>query len=233
MNYNKMVYKNILNDKYAKERFKIFKSLLNPFIKKDVKVLDIGCYMGDTIKIFGHKNIKYYGVDFDKKALKIAKKRGAFKVFKVNLENEKIKLNEKFDIIILAEILEHLKDPEKLILQTKKLLNKKGVVLISLPNESTIYHRIKMVFGNSVDATGFAADYHLHFPTIKQDNEFIEKHFKIISRRYWIHLGVSDKIEKGLSLIPKRVWDELTYSMPSLFSRGIIFLCKLKTNKDN
>ncbi len=215
-------------DKYVRLRFEIYESLLSPFLKESVNVLDIGCYTADLLKLLP-TSVDYYGIDSDKEALKIARKRGA-KVIKVDLENERIPLDQKFDIILATEILEHLKDPEKLIQQIKHLLKKNGVVLVSLPNECTLYHRLKVLFGRGIDGTGFAPHYHLHFPTIKQNDEFMEKHFKTIEKRYWIHIGVGGKWEKLLSTIPDRIWMRLANLYPSLFARGLIYLAKCKGN---
>jgi SAM-dependent methyltransferase len=212
------------SDKYVRERFGIYKSLLNPFLKKGVKILDIGCYMADILKILP-SHINYYGVDSDYKALEIAKQRGA-KTTKVNLETGQIHLNEKFDIVILAELLEHLKDPEKIIIQAKQLLSEDGVILISLPNECTLYHRFKVLFGKGIDGTGFAPHYHLHFPTLKQNDEFVCKYFKIVEKRYWFHLGIGGFFEKLLLIVPNMVWNGLTNLFPALFARGAIYLCK-------
>lgn len=223
-NSNSLIYEDVLQDKYARMRFNICKSLLSPFFKDGVRILDIGCYTADLLTLLP-PSIDYYGVDSDEKALKIAKKRGA-KTIKLNLENKQIPLNQKFDIIVATEILEHLKDPQKLILQIKRLVKKNGVILISLPNECTIYHRLKVLFGKGIDGTGFAPHYHLHFPTIKQNGEFIGKHFKIIKKCYWIHIGVGGKLEKVISKIPDWIWMKLANLWPSMFARWVIYLCK-------
>lgn len=184
-------------------------------------VLDVGCYTADLLK-FLPPSVDYYGIDNDEKALEIAKKRGA-KVIKLNLENEEITIDQEFDIILATELIEHLRDPEKLVLQIKYLLKENGVVLISLLNECTLYHRLKVLFGKGIDGTCFAPYYHLHFPTIKQNDEFIEKHFKIMEKHYRIHTWLG-KMEKLLSRFPHRIWITLANLYPPLFARGLIYL---------
>jgi SAM-dependent methyltransferase len=220
-----LAYGDVLRDKYARIRFEICLKLLSTYIKNYPKVLDIGCYTADLLKLLP-VSVDYYGIDSDENALKIAHERGA-KISKIDLENEEIPLDQKFDIIIITELLEHLKDPEKLILQIKHLLKENGVVLISLPNECTLYHRLKVLIGKGIDGTGFSPHYHLHFPTIKQNVEFLEKHFKILKKGYWYHLGVGGKLEKLISKIPDRFWKILANLYPSLFARGGVYLCRL------
>lgn len=220
-----LIYGDMFRDKYVRMRLNIYNSLLKPFLKSKIKVLDIGCYTGDLLRIFPSQ-IDYYGIDIDESALEIAKKRGA-KVIKLDLENETIPLKQEFDIILATELLEHLKDPERLIEQIKHLLKEDGVVLVSLPNECTIYHRIKVLFGKGIDGTGFACHYHLHFPTIKQNDEFIRKHFKIIGKRYWIHTDVGGILGKILGKVSDKFWLGLAHFWPSLFARGVIYLCRI------
>jgi len=211
------------SDKYVRQRFAVYQSLLGPYLKKDVKILDIGCYSADILTVLP-KFVDYYGIDSDAQALAIAEKRGA-KTFNFNFEQGELPIKEPFDIIIMAELLEHLKDPERILIQAVRLLKEGGVVLISLPNECTLYHRIKVLFGKGIDGTGFAPHYHLHFPTIRQHEDFITSHFKIMEKRYWFHLG-GGKAEKFLSVLPEAFWRWLVNTRPSLFARGGIYLCQ-------
>ncbi len=87
-NYTNLTYGNVLKDKYARQRFTKQANLLSPFLKNGVKILDIGCYTADLLN-FLPSNVEYYGVDNDKKALKIAEGRGA-KVFNIDLENQSL-----------------------------------------------------------------------------------------------------------------------------------------------
>ena len=43
-------------------------------------------------------------------------------------------LNESFDSIVMLEVIEHLKNPEKAIKEIYRILKKKGQVIISTPN---------------------------------------------------------------------------------------------------
>lgn len=221
-----LVYGDVFRDKYAKIRFKMYYDLLSSFIRNNTRLLDVGCYTADMVNLMP-STVDYYGIDSDEAALEIAKHRGA-EVIKLDLEHEEIPLREKFDIVVATEVLEHLKDPEKAILQIKKMVKNDGVVLISLPNECTLYHRLKVLLGKGINGTGFAPHYHLHFPTVEQDNEFVGRHFTIVQKRYWVHTGVGGKAEKVLSKIPIRFLTMLAKICPSLFARGIIFLCKPK-----
>lgn len=210
-------------DKYVRLRLSTCEKFLRPYLRNGVKILDIGCYTADLLRLIRPScKVEYYGIDYFEPAIKIAKARGA-KVLKIDLDCEQIPLTEKFDIIIANEILEHLKHAENVIHQIKVLLKKNGVVLVTIPNECTLYHRFRALLGKSQDRTGFFEPYyHLHFPTIRQSEEFAEKYFETIKKEYYVYLiGFMDKV--GISF-----WRALARIRPSLFARGIILLCKQK-----
>jgi SAM-dependent methyltransferase len=216
------------NDKFVRMRFEIVKNLLSQYLKNGVNVLDIGCYDGSMLEVLKKdlRSISYTGLDADETALEIALLRGA-KTMKVNFEHDDLPFKEEeFDIIIIGEVLEHLRNPARLIKQTQGLLKPEGVIVISLPNECTIYHRLKMLFGKGIDGTGFETGYHLHFPTLKQGRVFIGNYFKIIEQKYWYHLGVGGFFEKMLSIIPHCFMQAIVNLIPTLFARGGIYLCK-------
>lgn len=52
-----------------------------------------------------------------------------------------------FDVIVLADILEHLREPERLLADCRSYLKPNGAILISLPNVANIYVRINLLFG--------------------------------------------------------------------------------------
>lgn len=214
------------SDRFVKQRFEISKKLLDPYINERAKILDIGCYDGAMLEVLKHglRKIDYTGVDTDALALDIALKRGA-KISRVNFETADLPFEDcSFDIIIMTEILEHLRNPLKLLEKAKNLLVPDGVILISLPNECTLYHRIKMLFGKGLDGMGFEPGYHLHFPTLRQNKELVSKYFKIIKEEYWYHLGVGGWLENALKIIPEQIVRFIVKLHPPLFARGVIYL---------
>jgi SAM-dependent methyltransferase len=215
-------------DKYSRMRFDISRELLTPYLKDGVSILDIGCYDAAMFLELkkAKKNIDYTGIDNDPMALKIAQQRGA-NIGSVNFEVSELPFPpESFDIVIVAELLEHLRDPAKLLQKAKEMLKPGGVILISLPNECNLYQRIKVLFGKGIDGTGFEPGYHLHFPTLGQNKDFVSQYFEIISKKYWYHLGVGGFLGKFLEFVPDKLMKFFMNMSPSLLARGIIFLCQ-------
>ncbi|KKQ53545.1 MAG: Methyltransferase type 11 [Parcubacteria group bacterium GW2011_GWD2_38_11] len=145
-------------------------------IGKGKKVLDIGCNKGYLKKI-SNENI-FFGIDYDNVDLEVAKnEHGYEKVFQLDLnEFEKFKIDEKFDVIIFADVLEHLVYPEKVLRYfVKNFLNEDGRVLISLPNVANFTTRIGLLFGNfNYIESGILDRTHLHLYTLKTARQLIE-----------------------------------------------------------
>jgi 2-polyprenyl-3-methyl-5-hydroxy-6-metoxy-1,4-benzoquinol methylase len=72
--------------------------------------------------------IDLYGDDFTKNKIKFINYNNNFNKIDIQLKNE------KFDIIILAAVIEHLDNPEAIIKYLKKFLNKNGYFLLTAPS---------------------------------------------------------------------------------------------------
>ena len=55
--------------------------------------------------------------------------------------------NEMFDIIIFADILEHVRNPEQLIMRARRHLKPQGVIIASTGNVAHIWIRLMLLFG--------------------------------------------------------------------------------------
>lgn len=99
------------------------------------------------------------------------------KVYEMDLMDiEKIGLNEQYDIIVAADILEHLEDPEAILSSLKKYLKIKGLLIISLPNVVNIYVRLNVLFGRfPYHSKGILNKSHLRFYTFASAKKMLVK----------------------------------------------------------
>ena len=113
-----------------------FKETLKFFYNKKVKILEIGCGEGYFLNLAKKKGFDVFGIDFNKKAIKVAKEKfGVEKVYPYTLEEFMEKFpNEKFDIVCFFHLLEHLEDPLNFMKNIKKILKEDGYIVFSLPN---------------------------------------------------------------------------------------------------
>jgi len=54
---------------------------------------------------------------------------------------------ETFDIVLCLDLIEHLIDPDSLLIEVYKILKKEGVFLITSPNLADFYSRLVFLFG--------------------------------------------------------------------------------------
>ena len=130
-----MTYKyNPIEDCYAtKKKIYIFRNEIEGYYKarKKLSLLDFGCgNANDCGKYIINRLYHYNGVDIHKKSLEYAKNQFGNK--NVKFTSEPIK--KKYDIIIISEVLEHLKDPEGTLKFLFSLLKDDGIILGSIPN---------------------------------------------------------------------------------------------------
>jgi len=108
---------------------------------KNLKILDVGCGGGIICEPLARLGAKVTGIDFapnNIKAAKIHSKKNKLRIKYVYNDIEKSNLDEKFDIILMFEVLEHLDNWKKTIKNIKKNLNKNGKIIISTINRNLI-----------------------------------------------------------------------------------------------
>lgn len=80
---------------------------------------------------------------------------------------ERAGLTEKYDIVIAADVLEHLVNPELVLSRLKGHLRKGGLLIVSLPNIANIYVRLNLLLGRyPTDRRGILDETHLHAYTL-------------------------------------------------------------------
>lgn len=151
-------------------------------------ILDIGCNDGYFGKF--DKNNTYYGIDYSKEAIR--KTKYTYKdalVYDLN-KLQKLPWDIKYDVIIFADVLEHLTYPDKVLnFFCKNYLKKGGKVVVSLPNIANWQIRLNLLLGDfNYTNTGIMDKTHLHFYTFNSALSLVrESKLKI----YKIHYGAS------------------------------------------
>ena len=138
-------------------------------VKPGSVVLELGSYTGIMTNYMKNVlNCKVYICEFDEVAIAIARQY-AEATWQGNLETlewvDKFK-DIKFDAIICADVLEHLKNPDAVLQATNQLLKDDGSVFASIPNiahNSVIYGLIHNKFEYA--RYGILDETHLRFYT--------------------------------------------------------------------
>ncbi|WP_407408732.1 glycosyltransferase [Peribacillus sp.] len=131
------------------------------------KILDIGCGAGATgLELLNRQSCKLYGVELNEFVGSIAKNHFE-RVDTLNIESSDLPHpTATFDTIILADILEHLENPWKVIEKLSIYLKPNGSLICSIPNISHADALLPLLQGNwNYTDAGILDRTHLRFFT--------------------------------------------------------------------
>ena len=106
---------------------------------KQTKILDIGCGGGLLSEPMCRLGADVTGIDASHKNISIAKlhaKKGNLDINYICTSPEKMKSNEKFDVILNMEIIEHVEDVNFFLETCSRLLKKNGIMFIATLNKT-------------------------------------------------------------------------------------------------
>lgn len=137
----------------------------------DITVLEIGCDCGGNLLGVKnkYKNAFVHGVEINPKAAIIANHLVG-NVLMTNIEDENLPYKDNmFDYIIFGDVLEHLHDPEKVLVYCKKLLKKDGKIIANIPNVMHISVISELLNGNfTYQDLGLLDNTHIHMFTYNE-----------------------------------------------------------------
>jgi 2-polyprenyl-3-methyl-5-hydroxy-6-metoxy-1,4-benzoquinol methylase len=179
----------------------ILKDQANPLnritqiIPDGAKVLDIGAGNGLLANMLQavHRELIVDGVEPDNYACEIANKfyrklyRGYAKEFM-----DKI-IDEDYDFIILADVIEHMNDPLEFLQELASLISNKTRIIMSVPNIAFGAIRIALLCGDFdyVDS-GLLEKTHVRFFTLKTLEELTNKAGLFIDKLYFLYRNIFD-----------------------------------------
>src|SRR5258708_7379095 len=147
--------------------------------RKGLDVLDVGCGFAMTSRHIAARGNRVTGIESSPDAVAVARTR-VTEVIQSDLQN----LDEakgtlggrRFDVIIFADVLEHLAWPIGVLRSYLDLLKEGGSVIVSLPNVGLWSVRLNLLLGRfRYEETGVLDRTHLRFFTRRTAREMIEQ----------------------------------------------------------
>ncbi len=132
-----------------------------------MSVLEIGCHTGYFARYLIDRGYKVLGVEKDADAAADARNEGV-SVICADISDPEIlnTITQRFDVILLMDVIEHLEHPESTLRQLKSLLTRTGRLLITGPNVAYWAVRMHLLAGRwNYQETGILDRTHLHFYT--------------------------------------------------------------------
>lgn len=140
---------------------------------KGLKICEIGCSYGNFLELLRFKGGHTYGVEIDNNCLESLKERGF-------LCSKEIDLSQKYDIVCMLQLLEHIINPSQLLSKIANSICQDGRVLISVPNAGEYYKIGSSWIGFRVDLE------HINYWTLHSLAELLIMHGLIIEH-FWEH----------------------------------------------
>lgn len=151
------------------------------------KILDIGCFTGEFLDIAREKGAITYGIEFQNEAASIASEKHDNRVKNCSLSDAEF--DERFDVVTLFGLIEHLTDPQVLLKQITKWVIDGGLIVIQTPNTGSAF---SCLLGKLWPP--YTPVEHIHYFSHKNIRVFLEKfdlkilqiipHYKRLSIQY-------------------------------------------------
>tara|TARA_Y100000310_G_scaffold169635_1_gene169822 strand:- start:3303 stop:4283 length:981 start_codon:yes stop_codon:yes gene_type:complete len=166
-------------------------SFIEPFVSRNSSVLDIGCGVGAYIsRLQKYIGCNVFGVEPDEISARAAQEYyGLHRVYNMFFGEYLNIAKEKFDVIVLRHVFEHLKNPNQEIKRIKSLLKEDGFLYLVVPNaydflESRPLKRV-LEFGHIFSYTPYAISQILlkhGLKVVKYAHDYIHHQQMIITR---------------------------------------------------
>jgi len=135
--------------------YHIVLSFIDKYLQPNMKVLDVGCGIGTISLYVATKGNEVFGIDISEKAISAAQKSAELLDIKnvcfraVNFLDTDFA--EKFDFLILSEVMEHLPDDKLAIKKIHELMKDNAILFLTVPSKNAPIHRIrKLIFGQDI-----------------------------------------------------------------------------------
>jgi O-antigen biosynthesis protein len=146
-------------------------------VGENKRVIDFGCSTGTFAQLLTKKGCHVTGVEVNPQAAKVAEQY-CEQVIIADLDFvslAEIVQDQTFDVAVFGDVLEHLRDPWKVLKQTRQLLKPEGYVVASIPNIAHGAIRLALLRGSfEYSEMGILDNTHLRFFTRKTVEELFE-----------------------------------------------------------
>ena len=194
------------------------------------RVLDVGCARGELLIELDNQGWECVGVEIDTQDAHVARAKG------LDVSTERIEhfielVEGNFDCIVLADVLEHLRDPSDVLGRLKPLLSEHGLILISVPNVAHVTVRLQLLLGRfQYSDRGIMDRTHLRFFTRRSLIEMLEREGFVIEHEEFTAPPIEQIVNYSETSSIWRLAAAINNAMPSisrsLFAYQVLVLVK-------
>lgn len=179
--YQKGIENNVLQKVWHTNKYNAVFELITTYPQK---ILDVGCSSGWFISEIAKRfpKAKCYGIDLYNKAIAYGRRLYPNIEFQLADVHEIPFRKNTFDLVICTEVLEHVDDPKRVLLEIKRVLKDNGVAIIELDSGSLLFNLVWFVWTKLQGRVW--NDAHLHsFDAKKLNNLFSSCKFRVIEKK--------------------------------------------------
>jgi methionine biosynthesis protein MetW len=213
--------------------------MLRSMMPSNSRVLDVGCGTGSVTLIANRdKHNSVIGVEPDVARFEAARSRGidAHNTF---VDGAFLEQHGTFDVVMLADVLEHTASPGDFLRTIKSALKAEGCLLISVPNVAHWSVRLNLLVGRfDYESVGIMDSTHLRWFTLKTFvNLLTESGFELVEIRQTAAPSLPPYGRGIFRFIPRRVKSPaiatLTRIFPLLFGVQHVAKARLLAPEDS
>jgi len=144
---------------------------IRPYLKPDMRALDIGCASGYFLYALGELVQERVGIELNKQDMEFARRKLGIKVYDCPLEETDLP-PEYFDIVFMFDVLEHVEDPVQFLRTARRYIKPEGSIYIEVDN---IDDSLLSVYGIQEYADFYYREPHLFYFSPKTLKSVAEK----------------------------------------------------------
>jgi 2-polyprenyl-3-methyl-5-hydroxy-6-metoxy-1,4-benzoquinol methylase len=113
------------------------------------RVLEFGCSSGRITEVLAERGCRVTGIEIDPDAAERARAH-ADEVVVLDLDDDEFETKlagQQWEVALFGDVLEHLRDPLKVLRATRQLLDPRGTVVLSVPNVAHADVRLSLLNG--------------------------------------------------------------------------------------
>jgi len=165
-------------------------------VGSDKRVVDFGCSTGFVARVLSDNGCTVTGIELDADA---AEKARAYCDRVIVGDLDELDLAEElggqpYDVGLFGDVIEHLKDPRRVLVAMRDLLAPGGYIVLSVPNVAHASVRLALLRGQfDYEDTGILDATHLRFYTRESIADLLESCGYLVDVMDWVDMKVSEE----------------------------------------
>ena len=128
------------------ERFNVWTNLLDQYVNPVDRVLDLGCGSGIFSNYLAEKGCIVTGIDGSEAMIALCNQKKTGVNVHYVVQSLPLSYPANYvpqDVVIMSSLLEYIPDMEQMLQQVRDLLKPNGLLIISIPNQLSLYRRVE------------------------------------------------------------------------------------------